>query len=169
MRPAGFGAVIQHHLDRILGLGADNPGVRHIGKPVAVGTRQDVFGRNRILVGVTHPLVTYTSAELAYLRQIAAIRSESGDIVLFHSGFRCRNIDPINRIIVRPAGESLLRTCLQLALPDRIRQHRLGGIHAPGIGAAALDGGIVRHIARFHGNGHGTVIRAIIVQIDVYA
>ena len=149
MRPAGFGAVIEHNLDRVLRILADNPRIGNVGEPVAVVPCDVVCGRHRICIGIMHPLVAHPRAELSHLRDIETVSGESGNVVFLHRSLRSRDVDPLDRIIVRATGKSILRSGLQLSFPDGIGKHRLDSVHPSRVVTGAVDGGVVGHFAGF--------------------
>ena len=103
MRSAGFGAVIQHYLDRVLRFSPDNPRIGNVGEPVAIVAGKIVGWGYGVFIGVMHIFVTHSGAELAHTGYEAAVRSKTGNIVLFYGRLGCRNIDTFHLIIVRAA------------------------------------------------------------------
>ena len=167
MRPAGFGAVIQHHLDRVPGFLSDHPRIGNVGEPVPVVPCDVVCGRDGILIGVVDVFVTHSGAHLTHTGDIAAVRSKSGNIILFNGRFRGRDIDTSHFIIIRATGKSILRSGLQLSFPDGIGKHRLGSVHPSRVVTGAVDGGVVSHFTGFFRYRLGTVVGAIVVQVDI--
>ena len=149
MRSAGFGAVIQHNLDRILSILADNPRIGNVGEPVTVVPCDVVCRRYCILIGVMDIFITHSGAELPHSGDVAAVGSKTGNVILFNGRFRGRNIDTLHLIIVRATGKSILRSGLQLSFPDGIGKHRLDSVHPSRVVTGAVDGGVVGHFAGF--------------------